>query len=284
MSLHTSRSLLVCVLCALHLLRCTNTTSDSPAPVSPPTPSSNVVWATDASSIQNLQTADPTTAQQAFDKTGNYIAGQSQGWQTTPVRAYASAAAFLTDISRGSIPAETTTVLYDPEQWAATPLNEQQQPSVYMAQFAQQAKAQGYASIMTPALNLMNVAGAECGAQTGEAIEDAFIRCNVAGKAAVADVVNIQWQRLESNPAQYANYAATSAGQAKAVNSHVVFLTQLTTRTFNTQATPTTGCLIFAAYSAARSSVQGFWLHVDANTGQIGIDFLKLVEGATSGC
>ena len=206
------------------------------------------------------------------------------GWQATPVRGYASAAAFMTHISQGTIPAGTTTVLYDPEQWAATPLNEQQQPGVYMAQFAQQAKLQGYVSIVMPAVNLMNVAGAECAAQPGEALEDAFIRCNIAGKAAVGNVVNVQWQRLQSDPAQYASYAVTSAGQAKAANPEVTFLTQLTTRTFASQSTPTTGCLIYAAYTAARPSVQGFWLHVDAATGQIGIDFLHLLQGNAGTC
>jgi hypothetical protein len=266
---------------SLTLVGCTNGTGDSPA--SPPASSAGTIWASDASSIQNLQAVDAQTTQLVFDQPRNYISGPALGWQATTVRAYASAAAFATDVAHGSVPAGTTTVLYDPEQWSATPLTEQQQPSVFMAQFAQLAKTQRYSSIMTPAVNLMNVAGAECTAQTGEAAEDAFIRCNIAGKAAVADVVNIQWQRLEADATRYASYVATSAGQAKAVNPQVIFLTQLTTRTFDTQSMPTTGCLMYTAYLAARTSVQGFWLHVDPNNGQIGIDFLKLVEG-TGGC
>ena len=289
MSLCACLSWFVALLLSLGLASCGNSSSsppvtNSPSSSPPSTSSTSLIWATDASSIQNMQAVDAQTTQLVLDQPGNYISGPALGWQATSVRAYASATAFMTDVTQGRIPVGTTTLLYDPEQWAATPLNEQQQPSVFMAQFAQQAKAQGYSSIITPALNLMNVAGAECAAQTGEAIEDAFIRCNIAGKAAVGDVVDIQWQRLESDPTRYATYAATSAGQARAVHSQVIFLTQLTTRTFTTQATPTTGCLMFAAYSAARTSVQGFWLHVDAGNGQIGVDFLKLVEGMTGGC
>lgn len=284
MPLYAYSDWLLPLLLSLILIGCTNSGNSDSQSQSPPASTASLIWASDASSIQNIQTIDAQTTQLVFDQPHNYISGPSLGWQATTVRAYASAAAFMSDMAQGSIPAGTTTVLYDPELWAATPVNEQQQPSVYMAQFAQQAKAQGYSSIITPALNLMNVAGAECAAQAGEAVEDAFIRCDVAGKAAVANVVDIQWQRLESDPTRYANYAATSVGQAKAVNPQVIFLAQLTTRTFATQSSPTTGCLMYAAYLAARTSVQGFWFHVDPNNGQIGIDFLKLVEGITGGC
>ena len=52
--------------------------------------------------------------------------------------------------------------MYDPEYWAATPVNEQQNPALYMQEFGQLAHANGLKVIETPGRDLGLVPGSAC--------------------------------------------------------------------------------------------------------------------------
>ncbi len=58
--------------------------------------------------------------------------------------------------------------MYDPENWSATPVNEQQDPVKYMTLFGQLAHANGLKVIQAPALDLGTVPGSVLPRQAGE--------------------------------------------------------------------------------------------------------------------
>jgi len=78
------------------------------------------------------------------------------------VLVYNSYAQFAADIASHAIAPAYTWVMYDPEYWALTPLNEQQNPGLYMQQFGQLAHAHGLKVIEAPGRDLALVPGAAC--------------------------------------------------------------------------------------------------------------------------
>ncbi len=92
-----------------------------------------------ASNIQSLSQTDSATAAHFFNTSTAYGAGASPvktpvqaGYATTPVPDYTSYAQFSSDVSSGAITYPYKWVMYDPEDWAQTPVNEQQDPVKYM--------------------------------------------------------------------------------------------------------------------------------------------------------
>ena len=75
-------------------------------------------------------------------------------YATTPVLAYTSYARFSSDIRSGAIRYPYKWVMYDPENWSATPVSERQAPVKYMTLFGQLAHAHGLKIIQAPALDL----------------------------------------------------------------------------------------------------------------------------------
>ena len=72
---------------------------------------------------------------------------------------YTSYAQFNSDIASGAIRYPYKWVMYDPEDWSATPVNEQKNPVKYMTLFGQLAHAHGLKVIQAPALDLGTVPG-----------------------------------------------------------------------------------------------------------------------------
>ncbi len=92
------------------------------------------------------------------------------GYATTPVLSYTSYAQFSSDIASGAIKYPYKWVMYDPEDWAATPVNEQQDPVKYMTLFGQLAHANGLKVVQAPALDLASVTGTLLPRQSGETL------------------------------------------------------------------------------------------------------------------
>lgn len=100
----------------------------------------NPAWMMTAGNVQSLSQVDSSTASHFFNTASAYGAGASliktpvqAGYATTPVLNYTSYAQFSSDIASGAIKYPYKWVMYDPEDWSATPVGEQQDPVKYLA-------------------------------------------------------------------------------------------------------------------------------------------------------
>ena len=181
------------------------------------------VWSMTAGNVQSLSGVDPSNASYFFNTPAAYGSGASlvktpvqAHYATTPVLSYTSYAQFQSDLSSGAITYPYKWVMYDPENWAATPVNEQQDPVKYMTLFGQLAHANGLKVIQAPALDLATVTGSVLPRQTGESANQWFIRVNIAGKAAAAgDIFQLQDESNTTAGGQYAYMYNTTAARRR---------------------------------------------------------------------
>ena len=151
-------------------------------------------------------------------------------YATTPVLSYTSYAQFASDIQSGAITYPYKWVMYDPENWAATPVGEQQDPVKYMTLFGQLAHANGLKVIQAPALDLSSVTGSLLPRQAGESADQWFLRVNIAGKAAAAgDIFQLQNESNTTAGAQYSWMFNTTDAQAQAANASIKVFSEVST-------------------------------------------------------
>jgi hypothetical protein len=196
------------------------------------------VWSMTAGNVQSMSKTDPSTTSYFFNTPTAYGAGASlvktpiqARYATTPVLSYTSYARFSSDLRTGAIRYPYKWVMYDPENWAQTPVGERQNPVKYMALFGQLAHTKGLKVIQAPALDLGAVAGSVLPRNRGESVDQWFVRVNLAGAAAAAgDIFQLQ---DESNTilggAEYASMFNTTEGQARAANSTVRVFSEVST-------------------------------------------------------
>jgi len=194
-------------------------------------------WFMTASNVQSLSQADPATAAHFFNTASSYGAGASlvktpvqAGYATTPVLGYTSYAQFSSDIASGAIKYPYKWVMYDPEDWAQTPVNEQQDPVTYMKLFGQLAHAHGLKVIEAPALDLCSVSGTAYPRLSGETCSAWYNRVNIAGAAATdADIYVLQDESNTTSLSQYDSLYTSSASQARAANPSISVYSELST-------------------------------------------------------
>jgi hypothetical protein len=222
--------------------------------------------------ITSIQAINPSLASRFFNAETSF--GLNGGWGTaTPAMSWASEAEFERAIRAGSIPPDVHTAMYDPEFWPATPLDEQERPVHSMRAFSEAAHAAGYAVVITPHPSLAEVNGGPCEATDVETVEGAFLRCGLEGGAArYADIVEVQAQFLEWDPARYRRVVATATAQARAANPDVVVIAGLSTR-YAVDAD-----VLYRAWDAVRDVVDGHYLAMpDRIRPGVAADFLTLV-------
>jgi hypothetical protein len=194
-------------------------------------------WMMTASNIQSLSQTDSATASHFFNTSTAYGAGASlvktpvqAGYATTPVLDYTSYAQFSSDIASGAITYPYKWVMYDPEDWAQTPVSEQQDPVKYMKLFGQLAHAHSLKVIEAPAMDLCSVSGTNYPRLSGETCSQWYDRINIAGAAATdGDIYVLQDESNTTNLSQYDSLYASSAAQAQAANSSVKVYSELST-------------------------------------------------------
>ena len=195
------------------------------------------VWIMTAGNVQSMSLQDAGLAAHFFDTSASYGAGASlvktpvqARYDTTPVLSYTSYARFSSDIRSGAIRYRYTWVLYDPENWSATPLGERRNPVKYMALFGQLAHAHGLKVIQAPSLDLATVAGSVLPRQSGESADQWFVRADIAGQAAAAgDIFQLQDESNTTAGGQYAYMFNTTQGQARAANPNVQVFSEVST-------------------------------------------------------
>jgi hypothetical protein len=217
-------------------------------------------WLIAGSALSQLEAlAGPAAVERYLDApqttviTGSTIPAGLSGWHV----AFAFDTRSLADIRSGidgGLPSRITDILYDPEHWSYTPLPEELNVGAATAQAASLARAAGRQLIVTPATDLARLVS------PGQPASTAFIKTDDLAKvAASANVVEIQAQGLERNPAQFAAYIAQGAGQVRSGNPSAVIYAGIST---NPPGGPVTAAELISAVRLTSSEVSGYWLNI----------------------
>jgi hypothetical protein len=194
-------------------------------------------WIATGWNIPLLDQADRAVAAHFFNTPASFGTGPRparnpvpDGYAATPTLRYASYAQFASDIADGAIGYPYPAVLYDPEDWSQTPLDERQDPATYLALFARLGHARGFYVIAAPARDLGNAGGPVCPKRAGETLDQWYIRAGVAGTAAAcADAIVIQSQVHTTNLPAYQSFVSTAKQQALAANPAATVLAEVST-------------------------------------------------------
>ena len=236
------------------------------------------VWIMVAGNVQRLSAADPGIASYFFNTSTAYGAGASlvktpvqARYKTTPVLAFTSYARFRTDIRSGAIRYPYKWVMYDPENWSATPVGERRNPVKYIALFGQLAHAHGLKVIQAPALDLGAVTSSVLPRHRGESVHQWYLRVDIAGAAAAAgDIYLLQDESNTTAGGQYASMFNTARGQARTANSKVRVFSEVST---------VNGTAAQMASAAKSISPDGFYVAAAGKIAQT-LQFLRLMRTA----
>jgi hypothetical protein len=229
--------------------------------------------------IHQMDQLYPPTASHFFNTPGSYATGPgtatspvSDGFATSGVLAYTSYAQFASDIANHVIASSYQWVMYDLEEWSATPLAEQQNPALYMQEFGQLAHAHGLKVIEAPGRDLGLVPGSVCPEVPGENLDHWYLRCNIPAAAArSADLLVVQDQVNTTNPAEFDFLYGTARTQAQAANPRIVVDAEVST------AYGTATQMVTAATSA---SADGIYINATTSTLAMTQRFLHLMQVA----
>lgn len=239
----------------------------------PDSPPLDQVWMATFGTYGRIERMDHEVAALFFERSTSYMLGTVQLGDAVPSMSWADESAFERDLAAGVIPAQVRAVMYDPEYWPATPVDQQQHPVAAMQAFSEAARTAGYRVVITPHPNLVEVPGGDCVARADEVMERAFLRCGIPGQAAaLADVVEVQAQFLEEQPDYYGQIVGVATSQARDANPDVVVLSGLSTRF---AATPE---ILLDAWTAVHDVVDGHYLAMPEGIRPwVGARFLGLV-------
>ncbi|HJP76931.1 MAG TPA: hypothetical protein VJ914_21865 [Pseudonocardiaceae bacterium] len=171
-----------------------------------------------------------------------------------PTVSFKSVATLADALNRGRLPRGTRAVIYDAEHWAQTPADEQRDPASYYRQAAAITHQHGLIFIATPAMDLVNA-----GAKVADPAAS-FLSQNIdASAAANADVLDIQAQSLERDPATYRDFVGKAAQQARSANPRVTVLAGLST---NPPGSAVTQAMLVSDITAVAATTAGFWMNI----------------------
>ncbi|MDX6391782.1 MAG: hypothetical protein QOJ73_2845 [Streptosporangiaceae bacterium] len=235
-------------------------------------------WIMTAGNVQTMSQQDSSATSYFFNTPAAYGAGASlvktpvqANYATTPVLSYTSYTRFKSDIKGGNINYPYKWIMYDPENWSATPVNERQNPVKYMTLFGQLAHANGLKVIQAPALDLAYVTGSVIPRRQGETADQWYVRVNIAGKAAAAaDIYQLQNESNTTSGGQYAWMFNTTAIQAQAANANVKVFSEVST---------VNGTAAQMAKAAQSISPDGFYVAAAGNVPQT-LQFFQLMKTA----
>lgn len=104
-------------------------------------------WVSVVATIRAIAALDPAAVDGTFGSADAIALG---GWPgATTGLAWASATRFAEDARGGAIPNDVRVVMYDPEYWDATPIDERLDPARSIVAFCTLARAEGYTVLVT---------------------------------------------------------------------------------------------------------------------------------------
>lgn len=230
-------------------------------------------WMIGSSWLKSMQAMAPDQAAKFFDRNNGRVFNSAvPSFASAPVVIFHSFA----DYEAASPTAHW--VLYDPESWSATPLDERNNPNWYTRKFITLAHSRGQQVIVTPGRDLVSVQTAVCHRRLweNETVSAAYLRCGYAKTAGEygADVYEIQAQALQSSGATtFAGFVKNAAAQARAAHAGQVVWVGLTTDRHDT------AWRIGSCYHAAiqATKVDGWWLNTNAGTLPVAVQFLRQI-------
>jgi hypothetical protein len=151
-------------------------------------------------------------------------------------------------------------VLYDPESWEFTPLEERRNVPYYAAEAARLAHSRGLQFIVTPATNLVRaLVPPRPDRKFKDSVED-LGRLKLATQIApAADVYEIQSQGAADERELFLRYVTQEAAQVRAANPRAILLAGLSTNPHGLQVT---GQQVFQEVLDTLHLVEGYWLNV----------------------
>jgi hypothetical protein len=233
-------------------------------------------WLGNSDIIRQIGAADPVDPPPAYSLSAPQSVATRLG--PTKVARYRSLAAFQADTASlpWTIDPGYEWVLYDPENWADTPVEEQQDPWAWLPRFGQYAHARGYRVITAPARDLGNVADTMQPKGMDENLTDWYIGTDLAYAAAMhSDIVSIQSQAETLDLKAYQNIVQEGRSQAKAANPYVKVFAGISTN-YGTPAQ--------MAAAAKAVHVDAYWLNVPGPEPDIpkACEWLRLMTGGSA--
>jgi hypothetical protein len=191
-----------------------------------------------------------------FDNTNTYVVeGPTPpqaitNWTVNRVGDAKSLNEIANDISAGY-----SYVLYDPENWSFTPLQERTDPLAAIKQ-AEQMVAGKARLIVAPGLDLAaSMSGSGTYAQK-------MLHSGIYNVSGAAFAVDIQSQSLEAQPQQYLAFLAKAKQQALATNPNVIVFAGISTAPDGQSESATS---LSTLTKQATPLVNGFWLNIPGN-------------------
>jgi hypothetical protein len=163
--------------------------------------------------------------------------------------------------------------MYDNENWSYTPTSEAQNPATFMKLFADLAHQHGLKVYEVPARDLVSVAGASCRQQSGESLDQAYIRCQIPADAQYADIYEVQAQADQSSVTAYMSLVTHAKSQVRAKAPSIVFMSGLTTDRSDTVAQ------IVSCWKATHADVQGYWMNSTSPTFNVARAAMSQIRG-----
>ncbi|MCY0885482.1 MAG: hypothetical protein OWV35_06300 [Firmicutes bacterium] len=201
------------------------------------------VWIIAASALDRI--AGNPAVRQVLDHPSTWVSvpvhgqGLPQGWRVTPFVHFASEAALARAVRTGRLPPGIRGLGYDNERWPLTPAREQRNPARYVARAAALAHRHRWAYLQ---LGNLPVDGSR------------------VGGARWAQVIDLQVQSAERDPARYAALVRRWTAAARRRNPQVQVVAGLSTNP--PPGTPVTLAELEADVRASERVVNGYWLNL----------------------
>ena len=189
----------------------------------------------------------------------------------TPVLRYTSYSRFVDDLSRGTITPAYHWVMYDPENWDSTPLEERKHPLTYLQMFGQRAHAAGFRNLMQPARNLA-LSSEEFKRASTESLDSWYLRAGVPMiSARYAEGLLVQSQVHQTEANDWEHLLSGAKDQVSDANPFAFVCGGLSTARGN-------------AYdmfnSATTLPVDGYYVTMGDNSVEMAVTFFDLMEKA----
>lgn len=221
-------------------------------------------WIISGSTLTRLLATDRSggTAAANFDTPDAYVLTGAadwalpSGWRSTPTADFTSYSALRAALTGNRLDRRVRAVLYDNEDWSLTPADERADPARYDRLAGQLVHAHHLLFIASPATDLVNTLAPNTAAGSKF---NAFLNLGLIGQIARdADVLDLQAQGAEDDPALFASFVSAAAAQARAANPGIKVLAGLST---NPSGRAVTAAVIDRAAEAVTADVDGYWLN-----------------------
>jgi hypothetical protein len=257
-----------------------NSSNDTPATAVPG-------FVTDTTAAHNCFVLNPVTTADVLGVPTSFITGNDpktnpdqDGVGATPMLGYRAYAQFKADIQNSNYVQDSITytpngpidtsifqwVRYDIEDWVDTPDVESADAKTYLANFIQLAHDNGFKVMVTPARDLGN-SDTVHPKSAGEALNDWYVRVNVASWCADADIYEFQDQANMPVAADFKSYFTQVHDQIREVNPDIPVWCGIST-------TYGDGEVMFDSMKSVIDIADGFWINIIDDTTN-GVDFMN---------